>query len=254
MKKIYTILLLTVFLFHGQLFSQDTIRIGSKTYVKAHWSGFLNVGGFIQKGNTDKIYAVSSGEIKRADGILESIAFVSLGYGESDGIKDDDELSSSLTFDLFYDNVLSPFILQLTGFSFAREIDLRSQSGGGLKYTFSNIPEFKSSISAAGIYDYTNLSDKPGNTDSRTWRISARFKFKSSLFGGRINISHVTFYQPSFNNFKNAIWWSETGLETPITDFLNLNATYNITHEDVVPAGVKKTDQKLTFGLGIEFK
>jgi len=252
--KICTVFLFTIFLFHGQLYSQDTIRIGSKTYVKAHWSGFFNVGGFVQKGNTDKIYAVSSGEIKRVDGILESTAFASLGYGESDGIKDDNELVSTLTFDLFYDNILSPFVLQLTGFSFAREIDLRSQTGGGLKYTYVDVPEFKSSISAAGIYDYTNFKDKPGNVDSRTWRLSARFKFKSELFGGRINISHVTFYQPSFNNFKVAIWWSETGIGIPITDFLNLNATYNITHEDAVPAGVKKTDQKLTFGLGIEFK
>jgi hypothetical protein len=254
LKKIYTVFLFAIFLIHGQLFSQDTIRIGNKTYVKAHWSGFFNVSGFIQKGNTDKIYAVSSGEIKRADGVLESIAFVSLGYGESEGIKDDNELSSSLTFDLFYDNILSPFVLQLTGFSFAREIVLRSQSGGGLKYTFVDIPEFKSSISAAGIYDYTNLKDKPGNNDSRTWRLSARFKFKSALFGGRINISHVTFYQPSFKNFTNAIWWSETGIGTPLTDFLDINATYNVTHEDVVPEGVKKTDQKVVFGLGIEFK
>lgn len=236
------------------MFSQDTTRVKNKVYVKAHWSGFFKVGGFYQKGNTNKIYAVSSGEIKRADGILESIAFVSLGYGESDGIKDDNELSSSLTFDLFYNNILSPFVLQLTGFSFSREINLRSQSGGGLKYTYVDIPEFKSSISAAGIYDYTDLKEKPGNNDSRTWRLSSRFKFKSTLFGGRINISHVTFYQPSFKNISNAIWWSETGIETPLTDFLNINATYNITHEDVVPAGVKKTDQKIIFGLGIEFE
>jgi hypothetical protein len=254
LQKIFAVFLLAFFLFYGQSFSQDTIRVNNKIYVKAHWSGFFKVGGFYQKGNTNKIYAVSSGEIKRADGMLESIAFASLGYGESDGIKDDNELASSLTFDMFYNNVLSPFVLQLTSFSFAREIDMRSQSGGGLKYTFADIQEFKSSISAAGIYDYTNLRDKPGNADSRTWRLSARFKFKSTLFGGRINISHVTFYQPSFENFSNAIWWSEMGLETLITDFLNLNATYNITHEDVVPAGVKKTDQKVIFGLGIEFK
>jgi len=254
LKKICTAFLLVIFLYYGQLFSQDTVRVNNKIYVKAHWSGFFKVEGFYQKGNTNKIYSVSSGEVKRSDGILESIAYASLGYGESDGIKDDNELASSLTFDLFYNNVFSPFILQLTGFSFAREIDLRSQTGGGLKYTFADIPEFKSSISAAGIYDYTNLKDKPGNIDSRTWRLSARFKFKSTLFGGRINVSHVTFYQPSFKNIRNAIWWSETGLETPLTDFLNITATYNITHEDVVPMGVKKTDQKLTFGLGIEFK
>lgn len=163
-------------------------------------------------------------------------------------------MHSSVTIDLFYDNIFSPFVLQLTDYNFAREIDLRSQSGGGLKYTFINIPGIKASLSAAGIFDYTNLKERPGNSDSRTWRLSARLKFKSSLFGGRINVSHYTFYQPSFKDYNNAIWRSESELSAPLTEFLAVSTTYSFTHEAVVPAGVKKDDHQLSFGMEINFK
>jgi Protein of unknown function, DUF481 len=238
----------------GQLFPQDTSAVISKDRVKIYWSGYFKVAGLYLKGNTDKIFSVTGAEIKRTDRIIETILSATLDYGESDGIKDENDLYSSAAVDLFYDRMFSPFVLQLAEFGYSREIDLRSQTGAGLKYTFVEIPEFKASISAAGIYDYTNLSDEPGNTDSRTWRLSARFKFKSVLFDGRISISHVTFYQPSFKDFTNAIWRSESELSMPLTSFLNINAAYLYKHEDAVPSGVKKSDHKLTFGLEVEFK
>ena len=254
MKKNYFFALLSiVFMFSNLSFSQDTVTVKKNQKPQTHWSGFLKLSGLYLKGNTDKIFAVSSAELKRSDGILESIAMATLDYGETDGLKDENDLYSALTFDLFYDRMFSPFILQLTEFGYSREIDLRSQSGGGLKYTFVNIPEFKASISAAGIYDYTNLKDKPGNNDSRTWRLSARLKFHSVLFGGRIEISHTTFYQPSFKKLSNAIWRSESELSMPLTWFLKVTAAYLYKHEDVVPVGVKKSDHKLTFGLAVVF-
>lgn len=255
MKKFFIFALFHIFLlFTGSSLGQDTTGVVKINTSKASWTGLFKVEGSYQKGNTNKIFGMSKGEVKRTDGLLESILTARLTYGESDGLKDENELSSSLTFDLFYDNIFSPFILQQTDFNYAREIDLRSQSGGGLKYTFINIPELKASLSGAGIYDYTNLKERPGNADSRTWRLSARLKFKSSLFNGRINISHYTFYQPSFKDFKNTIWRSESELSAPLTEFLAISSTYSYTHEAVVPAGVKQDDHQLTFGLELSFK
>ena len=255
MKKIYFFIVIGIlFLFSGGVFPQDKTVIISIDSSKVHWTFSLKAEGSYQKGNTNKIFGLSEGEIKRTgDSLLESILKAKLTYGESDDIKDENELSSSFTMDLFYENKFSPFFLQLTSFNFGREIDLRSQSGFGLKYTFVNIPEIKASISAAGIYDYTNLRERTGNSDSKTWRLSMRLKFKSSVFGGRINITHYTYYQPSFKDFKNAIWMSESELSFPLTEFLFVTSTYSYTHEDVVPAGVKKDDHKLTFGLKISF-
>jgi hypothetical protein len=256
LKFIYTFgfFIISFLILPAGLVSQDTTSSVKNNTSKTHWSGLFKVEGSYQKGNTNKIFGMSKGEVKRTDGLLESILAAKLTYGESDGLKDENELSSSLTFDLFYDNIFSPFILQQTDFNYGREIDLRSQSGGGLKYTFINIPEIKASLSGAGIYDYTNLKERPGNADSRTWRFSARLKFKSSLFNGRINISHYTFYQPSFKDFKNTIWRSESELSAPLTGFLAVSSTYSYTHEAVVPAGVKQDDHQLTFGLEIIFK
>ncbi len=236
------------------LYGQDSSAVMKKDSSRTQWSGSIKAEGSFRDGNTNYIYGVSEGEIKREDGLLEAILAAKITYGESDGLKDEHEIRSALTFDLFYNNIFSPFILQLTEYNYAREIDLRSQSGAGVKYTFINIPELKASLSAAGIYDYTNLKERPGNSDSRTWRLSARLKFKTDLFGGRLLLSHYTFYQPSLKDFKNVIWRSESEFSAPLTDFLALITTYSFTHEAVVPEGVKKEDHYLTFGLELSFK
>jgi hypothetical protein len=238
----------------SNIFAQINIAVVKKDSSITEWTGSLKAEGTYRKGNTNYIFGFSEGEIKRADGILETILAAKLTYGESDGIKDENELRSSFTIDLFYKNIFSPFLLQQTDFNYAREIDLRSQSGAGLKYTFIDIRELKASISAAGIYDYTNLKERPGNSDSRTWRLSARLKFKTELFGSRIKLSHYTFYQPSFKDFNNTIWRSESELSAPLTEFLAVTSTYSYSHEAVVPAGVKKEDQQLTFGIEINFE
>lgn len=238
----------------GELLAQDTLGTVKRDTVKTHWSGSLQAEGSIQKGNTNKILGMMKGEVKRTDRILESILTGKIVYGESDDIKDENDFYSSFTIDLFYNRMFSPFLLQLTEFSFGREIDLRSQSGAGLKYTFVNIPEIKASVSAAGIYDYTNLREIPGNNDSRTWRLSTRLKFTLTLFNSSLILAHATYYQPSYKSFKNAIWRSETDLSLPLTKFLFISSTYSYIHEDVVPAGVKKDDHKLTFGLGVNFQ
>jgi hypothetical protein len=245
---------IAVMLQSGRFLAQDTLSAGKKDTVKTHWSGSFKVEGSYQKGNTNKILGMMKGEVKRTDRVLESILTGKIVYGESDDVKDENDFYSSFTMDLFYNRMFSPFLLQLTEFSFGREIDLRSQSGAGLKYTFVNIPEIKASISAAGIFDYTNLREKPGNNDSRTWRLSARLKFTLTLFNSSLILAHATFYQPSYKHLKNAIWRSDTELALPLTTFLFVSSTYSYIHEDVVPAGVKKDDHMLTFGLGVNFK
>lgn len=235
-------------------FAQDTSKVKPHDTVKSMWSGAFSFGGFYQRGNTNKLYGESKGELKRADGLLESIFSATLTYGETDDIKDENEIYSSLTFDLFYEDKFSPFVLQITQYDFGRNIDLRSQSGGGLKYTFIRIPELKASVSSALLYDYTNLADAPGNYDSRITRLSFRVKLGVNLFGSRIMISHFTFYQPSVKDFTNAIWRSESALNAPLTKFLFITSVYRYTHEDVVSVGRKKSDHKLSFGLGVNFK
>lgn len=221
--------------------------------LNSDWSATVSLNGLYQSGNTNKIYISGKGEIKNSGKFIETILASYLGYGESNNKKDNNDFYATLTADLFYKNRWSPFLLQFVEFNYSSGIDFRNQTGAGLKYIIIDSEEHKTSLSAACIYDYTNLTSKPGNSKKETSRLSVRFKTKQILFSGKLIFSFVSFYQPSFVNFANAIFRCESILEIPVTKSIFVNAAYRYTDDDIVSAGRKRSDTKLTFGAGYKF-
>ncbi|MBK7447678.1 MAG: DUF481 domain-containing protein [Ignavibacteria bacterium] len=221
--------------------------------VKSAWSATVSMNGLYQSGNTNKIYISGKSEIKNSGNVIETILASYLGYGESNFKKDNNDFYTSLTADLFYKNRWSPFLLQYVEYNYSSGIDFRSQSGAGLKYILIQSDDHKTSISAACIYDYTNLTSIPGNSKIETPRLSVRFKTRQMLLSGKLIFSFVSFYQPSLEKIENAIFRCEASLEVPITKSIFVNAVYKYTDDDIVSAGRKRSDTKLTFGAGYSF-
>ncbi len=241
------VIILILFLLSANFYSQDK----NKDTTKSPWAGNFRVGGFYMKGNTNKFYAMGSGEAKRQDSIYTLDLLLTLDYGATNSIKDQNGLFGDFSADMYHYDLLSPLIMQIGEYNFGRGIVFRSQSGGGIKLNFIQHAEHKTSISLALIYDYTNLVNIPGNEDTRRWRLSWRFKTTQILFGNRLRLTNVTFFQPSVTAISNTIWRVETILDAPILSFLSLQVAYLFTHEDNVSIGRKKSDHKVTFGLNI---
>lgn len=220
---------------------------------ESDWSGKVTSDGLYQSGNTSKFFVQARGDIKRATNDLELILAGGVSYGESKGKKDDNSLNAALTADLFYRRKISPFILQYVEYNFAKGIDIRSQSGGGLKYEFWQNPMHKSSVSLALIYDYTDLTDKPGNYNTGKMRMSLRLRTRQTLLDSNFIFSFTGFYQPATSDLSAANIRAETVLDIPITRLLFARIAYLYSFEDVVSVGRLRLDNKLTFGLGIGF-
>ncbi len=217
------------------------------------WSGKVTSEGLYQSGNTNKFFIQGRGDIKRATGDLELILAGGISYGESKGKKDDNSLSAAFTADLFYERQISPFILQFVEYNFGKGIDIRSQSGGGLKYEFWQDPMHLSSISLALIYDYTDLTDKPGNYNTGKMRLSLRIRTRQTMLDSNAILSFTGFYQPSISDFSAANLRAETILDIPIAKKIFARIAYLYSFEDVVSVGRVRLDNKLTFGMGIGF-
>lgn len=245
--KIFTLFLLITTSFCFRVFGQSSDSLSSV------WAGSFTAGGFYQSGNTNKIYLYGNGEIRRADRIIETILNLTAGYGEKNQIKDEYNLLSIFTADLYYEKRWSPFILQILEYNFAKGIELHSQSGAGLKYVFIPFKKNKSSISLALIYDYINLTDKPGNSDVDKLRYSFRIKTHQNLLNSRVIFSGVGFYQPAVTNFADVNIRIQSSFEVNLTGQFSVNATFLYAKEDVVSIGRKREDSKLTFGVGFEF-
>ena len=102
----------------------------------------------------------------------------------------------------FIRGILSPFFLQYLEYNFSKGIDLRSQTGAGLKYIFIPDPDHKTSISLAGIYDYLKLVDKPGNSEASEARFSFRFKTRQVMLDKTPEFLILAMFQPVINDFS----------------------------------------------------
>jgi hypothetical protein len=218
------------------------------------YSGRLSGEGLYQSGNTTKFFVQSRGEIKREREDLEIILTAGISYGESKGVKDDNSLTSGLTIDFWHKKALSPFLLQIIEYNFAKGIDIRSQSGGGVKYTFIEDPLRISSVSLALIYDLTDLADKPGNYKSEKLRLSLRLRSRQNLLDSNLIFGFTFLYQPSIKDIAAANIRFDSILDIPLSKHLFLRAAYLYSFEDVVSVGRKRVDNKLTFGFGIGFE
>ncbi len=239
--------------FIALLFFTKSSQSQNKDTTLTPLSGSLSVTGLYQSGNTYKFVFQGKGELKRVSKNLETILFGAATYGESKGNKDDNSYYGSLTADLYYHKILSPFALQYIEYNFAKGIDLRSQSGAGLKYLFLPDSKHKSSVSLAFIYDYMKLVNKPGNFESKEWRFSFRIKTRQELFGQRMIINLMMMYQPVFDEFSKANLFILSELEVPITKVLRIVVNYNYGFDNVVSVGRKRADNRLTFGMKLEF-
>ena len=242
----YILLISMIISFSGNVNSQNSNQVNI-------WSGKVSSEGLYQSGNTSKFFIQGRGEIKRAAGDLEMILAGGISYGESKGKKDDNSLSAAFTADLFYERQVSPFILQFVEYNFAKGIDIRSQSGGGLKYEFWQEADHLSSVSLALIYDYTDLTDKPGNYNTGKMRMSLRLRTRQTLLDSNAILSFTGFYQPAISDLSAANLRAETILDIPISKKLFARIAYLYSFEDVVSVGRVRLDNKLTFGLGIGF-
>lgn len=243
------LLILIVYLF----IIADYCSSQSEDSVRSAYSGYINFAGLYQSGNTNKFLVQGKGELKNAGKYLETILYLSGSYGENKSSKDDNTYYLSLTTDLFYRNIFSPFALQYLEYNYSKGIEIRSQTGAGGKYIFISAVNHKSSVSLALIYEYLNLVQEPGITQSSNLRFSLRIKSKQMIINKRLNIKLLGYYQPDITDFSNSNIYAEVVLEIPMTKMIKLNANYNYNFDNEVSVGRKRADNKLTFGAGLNF-
>ena len=247
---VLTFLLLTIFI--KPLFSQQN-RVDSLSKYDNIWTGSVSLNGLFQSGNTNKITILGKGEFKRVDGILETDFSTSYFYGIKNGVKDNNTLTSVIRADFLYDQIISYYFLQSIEYDYSKGIDLRFQTGAGVKWIFMPKSKNKTSASLALIVDNTDLVKDPRNYNDRSLRFSFRLKTNQELFEKHLNINAVGYYQPDVENFANNNQRLELTLSVPVVSGFSVNSYYLYTFDNTVSVGRKRADNLLTFGLKYAF-
>lgn len=218
----------------------------------------LEAGFSFQDGNVEAFKGNFEGRFTYLDSTWEIAAGGLFAYGEQDGDKNQQNAEGRFSADLWYDDVLSPFVFAGIGFSFQRTIERRWDLGLGVKYSILNSTTQSLSVSIALIRDETIYAAEAGLDDILADpRASIRVKGKHRLSKSGLSFHHVTFYIPSLKLRKNGVsdvrWNSSLSLNFPLSKLISFVVSYEHEFENIVARGKLKNDNWLQLRLRASF-
>lgn len=154
-----------------------------------------------------------------------------------------------------------PFAIAFISANYRRQVNIRYFTGAGATVQVLQTPLHVFKVSANAVYENTHFSGSEyndskynGSNNIRLWRAAAWMGAWHYLSQRKLRLYYDAYWQPAFNDARNYRWQIDIGFDFPFWKGLAFNALYNITHENVVSAGVKRDDRILTMGLSYNVK
>ena len=170
--------------------------------------------------------------------------------GTDDGVRVAESYLASLRADAFPEARWSPFVFASAERDRFKALDLRTNAGGGAKYTFLRAEDTEVSLSLAVLHsrDDFRLADVPTETDGR---LSLRFKGTHELREG-VRVENVTFYQPVWDVFDDYLAQSENILAVQVFSALAVTASYVYQRDATPPPDVESDDHHVKIGIQLQ--
>ena len=183
-------------------------------------------------------------------GIVETELNARGRTGSDDGVRVAESYMLTLKADAFPEATWSPFVFGSAERDRFKQLDLRSNAGGGVKYTFLRAEDTEVSLSLAVLHSREDLRlpDLPTQTDGR---LSLRFKGAHELRDG-IRVENVTFYQPVWDVFDDYLAQSENILAVQVLSMLAVTASYVYQRDSTPPPDVESDDHHVKIGVQLQ--
>lgn len=175
-------------------------------------------------------------------------------YGHSEGREVARSAKGGLSFDLHPEDRWSPFLtLELERDPF-RRLDLRSNGGGGMKYTLIDTERAALSLSSAAIYSYEDLAPaEDGHPGELSHLVRSSWRYKGMrAFGDGASVEQVVWYQPLWDLPSDYLMRAETALGVQMTEGLFLRLVHSFQRDSTPPPEVEPDDHVVTMGISIQ--
>lgn len=215
------------------------------------WLAALDLGFNASTGNTRLAVLSTTLRVKHLQTeTLELEWAATYRYGESQGRVAARSASTSLNLDVQPEARVSPFAFAIVERDPFRRLDVRSNTGSGVKYTLYRQDRNEASLSVAALYSHEAFtSDQPTRRDAR-W--SVRGKLEQRL-GNTARLESTAFYKPVWDHGADYNIQLLSKLSSKITEHLAMTLSHEYLHDSTPPEGVAREDQRFQAGATLEF-
>ncbi len=208
---------------------------------------FYTDGNFAM-GNVTRDLLVLRAEMDYSGPVVSWATHPRFAYGRQNGVLAERDFYVDLFIDIYKQHKIYTFGLGTIETSNLRKIVLRQLAGAGVGFRLWETPENSLVLTNAVLFESTDFRER---ATVETLRNSARLKGKHSFFKNRFRLTHITFLQPSIQNWANFRWSTNIALELPLNKWISFRTGFENTYESIVEATRQRNDSRLTVGLSI---
>ena len=230
--------------------------------------GFLNIESLRQsknytekfKGSTQLGVSDANGNVNKTILSLSSLNMINLGksnyivlgsynYGKSTGVEDvnDGHLHFRYTRNLGSGLFLELF--QQTEFDKFQDLNARYLFGAGARQRLFEKTKHALCLGAGAFYEKEELQDSPNQNNPRG-NIYLSYVFSKP---DEYSASVVTYYQPNTERLSDHRVRLNLGIESYFGENFVQQWEYSLSRDSAPPAGVQRTDSKVTAQIGITY-
>lgn len=213
------------------------------------YKALVNVGGAINKGNTDKQTLNSAARFQARSEHHRIFAEGKYNYGKSDGEEDENNWLLGGKYDAFFTKKAYAYLRPLFEYDKFQDLNLRSILAAGPGYQFIDT-ESTSLFAELGLAytneDYDSTSDK--EYMSGRWSLGA----KLDIISDRVKFFHRQEGYYDLTSNEGLFLRTEQGFRLPIVENFFCNLEFDWSYKSDPPSENKKSDTAFIFGLGYE--
>lgn len=173
-------------------------------------------------------------------------------YGRSEGVEVARNLRGSLIADFRPAERWSPFVFASAEHDRFRRLDLRLNSGAGVKHTFWREEWSEVSLSGALLYSFEDvaLPDTVGSGVTHTARWSWRARGRRQVRQGT-RLEQVVFFQPAWDRIGDYLLEARTSGRVALSQSLALTTGFLYQRDSTPAPDVVPDDWSITIGLSV---
>jgi hypothetical protein len=173
-------------------------------------------------------------------------------YGRSEGVEVARSVRGSLTGDFGPLRRWSPFVFAAAEHDRFRRVDLRLNSGAGLKRTFWRRGWSEVSLSGAMLYWYETLAlpDVPGGAVTHTARWSWRGRARRQVAEGT-RVEQVVLFQPGWDRIEDYLLEAQATARVAVSQSLAVTSSFLYQRDSTPAPDVSPDDWSISIGLSV---
>jgi hypothetical protein len=134
-------------------------------------------------------------------------------------------------------------------------LENRELAGAGIRYELLNSVNANAALGSSYMFEHENYNLPKGSVEKGEVSVSRWSGYIAGYISlnNNVKFTSVSYFQPMFTKFSDYRLFNESNINIELSKLLSIAVNFKVRYDSKPLEGVKNTDTKTTFGIGLRF-